>query len=909
KFQLTPRLKGIDRAQLSGEWDREQARLVTVAGELEALDLARWMPAAAVTGTADAQLSHRGDVVGITVTLRPQELRSGSERILTLAEGATVELSTELPFAPVAGLELPDWQGPLTARIALPGGSGRWDELSIPAELFPLAIEHRGQWQADGERGSWRLDGETQLESPPLGRIETRGASTFAEAQADFDLRWLWRASQFANALALLEGAGLPPLPAAASGRVDARGSLRGPLDALTVAGRGRLNELAIATEAAGLTEADLEASWSWRDRRLEVDDLEASGNLRVGELAALPVTLEASAWSTNTSDSGAVRSATLASPGLGQARGELSWGMPDDEAAARFQLSLSELDLASWREVLPASFTSRLPAALSFQGTLAAELAGQRGGDGSWRAEGPVELGSAGFSDDDGSRVMIDLGGRWDVAIEGEPQQAKAAPTIRFDATGSLGGFQLLWGTFYGDFSQLEASLDCHGELTPQAASPWRLQASTRVPEGPRAELSLEGPTTALGLRYQFDLADPDLRLTHERYLASLLAEQLGQTQLSGALELAAAGSLRLSDSPQSWSARGSLSLTDFELRSGGGQATVQGLQLTLPFNLRRSLKAAADVSGPEISGPEISGPSLAGQLEFERLTVRDLEVPKTRTDLAIEADSVGLEQALDLDILGGLLTVERLTLRDLLRPGRHLEAGLRLSALSLEQISTTLGIFPLEGALEGTFPLARLSPDRLQVDGGGQIDIFGGRVELHDISGEDLLTRFPKIQLSADFEGIDLGRLTRRIDFGEMTGVLQGSVRDLELFRGVPVRFSAELETVETPGVPRTLDVKAINNLTILGTGQSTNIFDRGLQRFFKKYTYERLAVSMRLDDDVLLLRGPQQRGGKELFLSGRLPFRIDVVNAEPGRSVSFQAMMGRLRSLDFGSVKTDR
>ncbi|MEM7584128.1 MAG: hypothetical protein AAF560_12145, partial [Acidobacteriota bacterium] len=100
RFQLTPRLEGIDRAQLSGEWDREQARLVTVAGKLEALDLARWMPAAAVTGTADAQLTHRGDVVGVTVTLRPQELHSGSERILTLAEGATVELSTELPFAP-----------------------------------------------------------------------------------------------------------------------------------------------------------------------------------------------------------------------------------------------------------------------------------------------------------------------------------------------------------------------------------------------------------------------------------------------------------------------------------------------------------------------------------------------------------------------------------------------------------------------------------------------------------------------------------------------------------------------------------------------------------------------------------------------------------------------------------------
>ncbi len=37
-----------------------------------------------------------------------------------------------------------------------------------------------------------------------------------------------------------------------------------------------------------------------------------------------------------------------------------------------------------------------------------------------------------------------------------------------------------------------------------------------------------------------------------------------------------------------------------------------------------------------------------------------------------------------------------------------------------------------------------------------------------VRDISGQDVLSRFPKLQLSADFSGIDLGALTRRLDFG---------------------------------------------------------------------------------------------------------------------------------------------
>jgi len=121
------------------------------------------------------------------------------------------------------------------------------------------------------------------------------------------------------------------------------------------------------------------------------------------------------------------------------------------------------------------------------------------------------------------------------------------------------------------------------------------------------------------------------------------------------------------------------------------------------------------------------------------------------------------------------------------------------------------------------------------------------------------------------------------------------------------VPVRCSAHFETVEQPGVPRTVDVKAINNLSILGTGAGTNVFDRGLQRFFDHYRYQRLGVEIRLDNDVLSLRGLEKRGEKELFMKGRFPFSIDIVNAQPGRTVSFQAMLSRLQSLDFSTATT--
>jgi hypothetical protein len=132
-------------------------------------------------------------------------------------------------------------------------------------------------------------------------------------------------------------------------------------------------------------------------------------------------------------------------------------------------------------------------------------------------------------------------------------------------------------------------------------------------------------------------------------------------------------------------------------------------------------------------------------------------------------------------------------------------------------------------------------------------------------------------------------------------MTGIVQGYVHGCELFRGVPTGFDARVETEERPGVTRTVNVKAIQNLTVLGTGTRPSIFDRGIHRFFDKYTYSRVGIAMTLKDDVFVLRGLERRGEQELFVKGRLPFPINVVNAQPGAPISFQDMLERVKNLD--------
>jgi hypothetical protein len=200
------------------------------------------------------------------------------------------------------------------------------------------------------------------------------------------------------------------------------------------------------------------------------------------------------------------------------------------------------------------------------------------------------------------------------------------------------------------------------------------------------------------------------------------------------------------------------------------------------------------------------------------------------------------------------------------------------------------------------------RLDAKTLLVEGGSEVSVFGGKVRLAEISGEEVLTRFPKLRLSAEVEGIDLGRVTRTFDFGEVTGIVRGYVRDLRLFRGVPVSFEAAIQSVPTKGVKQSVNLKAVRNLTILGTGAHISPLDRGLQRFFDKYTYAELGIWMQLDNDVFLLRGTAgKRDGRELFVRGKLPFPINIVNAQPGKTVSFSSMVERLKSVDLSAAQS--
>ena len=811
------------------------------------------------------------------------------------------------PASLVATLELPRLAGQLLTSTG---------PRTLPATLFPVRLEV--------ESGRPGLDpalaGTAEL-TTALGRLEVGGQVALGSgspvpgltapapsgpASPSLGATWRWRGEPLERLLPPLARWLEVPLPDELAGQLAADGTLSGTFARPAVAAHLELTGLRVAAspkpeapeaEPLRLVDASLRIDLAGTPgETLRGDRFELEGSIRVPGFEPLPTRLDARArWrpaesttATSSANTLEVESFILDLAGA-RLMGSLAGSPLELEAGWSGVVEVEAPDLAA---LLALAESPPVPG-FDFQGrldgsfTITSEtVATPEEAEGPHiRLTGPWGAQGLGFQSEDGARVLEGLSSTGTLTVLWHPEAGWTA-----EARADASGFLLLWETLFADFSSASPRLTGRAEGGPEGfqRARWQLDPAPST----RLVATVEADAGSTGLPWTLDVEALDLAALHDALLLPALGGDKVGEALSGRLLAHLAGRL---ESLDAWSLRGDVEVEALSWRRG--ELLAEGVALELPLDLAKGKD-------------RISGQRRTGWLAFEKLASGPFELPAVGTVLWTEGDALGLESSLELPLYGGRVRIEGLTLDDLLGTAPSLVAGLDLEALDLATLANDYDFLPLEGSLEGRLPRLRLADTEqgsvLTVDGGGEIRLFDGVVRVHGITGRDLLSPFPRITLSADLESIDLGQFTRKIDFGEMTGVLEGSIEDCELFRGLPVTCRAHLETIERKGVRRTVDVKAVNNLTILGTGQG-NLFDRGLRRFFKRFTYDKLLLDLELANDVLLLRGQPVRGDREVFLSGRLPFPIEVVNAQPGRTVSFETMRRRLESLDFEGVTT--
>ncbi len=502
---------------------------------------------------------------------------------------------------------------------------------------------------------------------------------------------------------------------------------------------------------------------------------------------------------------------------------------------------------------------------------SLSAEL--NRGTTGS-QARIDLDLEKLGFSSPDGSLLAQNVSPSIDLDL-------KRQSGLHLNATMRLNSGEALWGTRYFNLSKEPFTLQFSNTSTGNASG-GNVQLQARWSDYCRLHIRGEPVLPEYSPPWTGRVELLDLSLSR---LAGLIGDPedcqvKGQASFRG----------RISGSPKGGSLEGSLKTGKIQAASEAGGWSLNNAALFLPVQLSFGSPPGEVLSGKEavrwgrlhpgdirLQGEKVEASPVSLALRPEGLIIRD-PVSVSLPGLKAQLSGVNVAKPLSSDFeLQGRLNVERID----------------LARLSGEAV-------PLQGEVHGTLPLLRLNRRRLTSNGTLQGSLFGGELSITDIAALRPLEPSREYGATVRVRKMPLEPVSRALNVGRITGLLNLEVENLRLAYGQPVHFSVRAESVPSDKVSQRISLKAVNTLSILGTG--SGLSGIGIQfytNFFREFPYKHIGMACTLNNDVFSLRGLIQEDGLE-YLVKRSLFGINVVNTRPRNRIAFSDMLQRLERI---------
>jgi len=414
---------------------------------------------------------------------------------------------------------------------------------------------------------------------------------------------------------------------------------------------------------------------------------------------------------------------------------------------------------------------------------------------------------------------------------------------------SGRINSGELLLDDFYRDFSDAPLDFGAHpfldqstlliNEISATDNSAMRLEGSAR--------LDLQDPEKSLAFRIsRLELSFPG---AYQRYLESVA----GIWALDG-LDLT--GNI-------SW--KGEWVDNAFE----SGELEVS--DLTVVDNKRRRF-AITGLDARLRPGDR----DFDSRLAWRGLLLGRINLGAGEVALGSEPGTFAISEPLELHLLGGRHTFHEL---GLVLPGSiasvedELDIKLRaeLLGLDMELLTAALGWPRFNGDINGEIPGVSLDDGVLSVDGEIIIEVFDGRISVGDLSIERPFGVLPSLAANVDVYNLDLEKLTRTFSFGQISGRLDGYIHDLRLLDWKPVAFDAWFGTPERQGRSSDISRQAVNHLTTIGGGGATAALTGPIMKMFSNFSYRRLGLGCRLQNNVCEVRGISEDEVSVLIMEG--------------------------------------
>jgi len=338
--------------------------------------------------------------------------------------------------------------------------------------------------------------------------------------------------------------------------------------------------------------------------------------------------------------------------------------------------------------------------------------------------------------------------------------------------------------------------------------------------------------------------------------------------------------------------SLKGRLAVGDAMIENPGANIAVHGITADVPVNYVN--KPAMETIG----AMERAEPSETGRFQVQEIKTPFLAFPPIALTLHSLPNAFRID-AFFLDIFGARLEFGETALALDPRTGAfHGGTSLNLPGLDLSRLPVATAQFPLSGRARAEFPVLDIAPDKITTTGRAEIETFGGRVVVRDVVIVTPFSPGRAISCNVDLLDLDLKKMTDVVPFGEMTGIIRGEALGLTISYGQPESFHLNLESVPRKGVAQTFSLKAVDNLTVLSSGQKASMGSGQFwMRFIRGFRYKKIGIASTLKNDTFTLNGTIHEKGVEYLVKKPALFGINVINRMPDKKISFKEMMSRL------------
>jgi hypothetical protein len=492
---------------------------------------------------------------------------------------------------------------------------------------------------------------------------------------------------------------------------------------------------------------------------------------------------------------------------------------------------------------------------------------------EGGRRVAAAVTLEEIGFRSPDGNAMGQQLAGTIDLEAD-----LLRRPRMRVDLALRRG--EALWGTVYLDlakdplglrFAGERADVEEYEELLLEGAlggfGRFAIEGKARRERGSwRHEGRLALRDARLGPIFRTFLRDP---------LASSYADLAG-LEMEGAAEAA----LSFQGTGGAADLAGSLRLRVRDLRRGEEPPVLSGLDLDLPISY------ALGVANPGLPAP--SDAEKWGHLRIGKLRLSGQEAGPLDLPAILVPNSLHLGGTIDASLHGARLSLRRIRADEPLSRDFRIRMAAELDGMDLSRIA---GKIPIEGRLGGVLDPVILGAERMTAAGGVTGDLFGGRLDVRRVTVERPFRPGREIGADVSVDRIDLERLSAALGVGRITGRLSGSIAGLRIAFGQPVAFHLKMTSVPAEGVDQSVSLKAVNAISLIGTGSSLSGMGISLMtKFFREFPYEKIGFECGLNNDVFTVRGLIREGGVEYLVKRRVFAGLDVINGNPDNRIGF-------------------